>query len=161
TRCWPYLWASTRGYRSASRPSSRCGARPASARSALPSNAPPITRRRSHHTRNAEPRPGRRLRTRLAAPLQSLHTSAKTDTRKDDPMAKWLKRGKDVEARAEADRQVRSTVESILGDIERRGDEAVRELSRKFDNWDREDFRLSQAEIDACMAQLSDQDLSD
>jgi sulfopropanediol 3-dehydrogenase len=76
-------------------------------------------------------------------------------------MAKWLKRGKDIEARQEADRQVRATVESILGDIEKRGDEAVRELSRKFDNWDRKDFRLTPAEIDACMAQLSDQDLHD
>jgi sulfopropanediol 3-dehydrogenase len=76
-------------------------------------------------------------------------------------MAKWLKRGKDVAARAEADRQVRVTVEGILADIEKRGDEAVRELSRKFDNWDRADFRLTEAEIDVCMAQLSDQDLSD
>src|SRR6187549_2183487 len=76
-------------------------------------------------------------------------------------MARWLKRGKDVAARAEADRQVRATVETILGDIEARGDDAVRDLSRKFDNWDRPDFRLSQAEIDACMAQLSEQDLSD
>lgn len=76
-------------------------------------------------------------------------------------MAKWLKRSKDVAARAEADRQVRATVEGIIADIEARGDEAVRELSRKFDGWDRPDFRLSQAEIDACMAQLSDQDLSD
>ena len=85
----------------------------------------------------------------------------KMDTEKEILMAKWLKRGKDIEARQEADRQVRATVEGILADIEKRGDEAVRELSRKFDNWDREDFRLSQAEIDACMAQLSDQDLSD
>jgi sulfopropanediol 3-dehydrogenase len=76
-------------------------------------------------------------------------------------MARWLKRGKDVEARAEADRQVRATVEGILGDIEKRGDEAVREMSRKFDGWDRPDFRLTQAEIDACIAQLSEQDLSD
>jgi sulfopropanediol 3-dehydrogenase len=76
-------------------------------------------------------------------------------------MARWLKRGRDIEARQEADRQVRATVETILGDIERRGDEAVRELSRKFDNWDREDFRLTQTEIDASMAELTDQDLSD
>src|SRR3569832_504420 len=76
-------------------------------------------------------------------------------------MARWLKRGKDVAARAEADRQVRTTVEGILADIEKRGDEAVRDLSRKFDNWDRDDFRLTPAEIDACVAQLSDQDLSD
>ena len=65
----------------------------------------------------------------------------------------WLKRGKDVEERAEADRQVRATVEGILGDIEKRGDEAVRELSQKFDKWDRKDFRLSQKEIDDCKAQ--------
>lgn len=76
-------------------------------------------------------------------------------------MAKWLKRGKDVEERAAADRQVRATVESILADIEKRGDAAVRELSIRFDNWDREDFRLSQAEIDACIAQLTDQNLAD
>ena len=76
-------------------------------------------------------------------------------------MAQWLKTSKTVEERAEANKQVRLTVETILADIEKRGDDAVRELSRKFDGWDRPDFRLSQAEIDACMAQLTDQDLSD
>ena len=76
-------------------------------------------------------------------------------------MAQWLKKSKTVEERAEANKQVRLTVETILADIEKRGDDAVRELSRKYDGWDRPDFRLSQAEIDACMAQLSDQDLSD
>ncbi|WP_316356829.1 histidinol dehydrogenase [Devosia sp.] len=76
-------------------------------------------------------------------------------------MPVWLKRGKDVGERAEADRQVRATVETILADIEKRGDSAVRDLSRKFDNWDRPDFRLSQREIDDCMAQLTDQDLVD
>tara|TARA_R110002020_G_scaffold41053_1_gene121013 strand:- start:3758 stop:5086 length:1329 start_codon:yes stop_codon:yes gene_type:complete len=76
-------------------------------------------------------------------------------------MAIWLKRGKDVEARAEADRQVRTTVETILGDIEKHGDAAVRALSQRFDNWDRTDFRLSQAEIDGCLSQLTDQDLID
>lgn len=76
-------------------------------------------------------------------------------------MAIWLKRGKDVDARAEADRQVRTTVETILGDIEKRGDVAVRELSQKFDKWDRTDFRLSQAEIDDCLSQLTGQDLID
>ena len=43
---------------------------------------------------------------------------------------------------------MRATVETILADIEKRGDSAVLDLSRKFDNWDREDFRLSQSEID-------------
>jgi sulfopropanediol 3-dehydrogenase len=76
-------------------------------------------------------------------------------------MAIWLKRGKDVEERAKADRQVRDTVETILADIDQRGDEAVRELSIRFDKWDRTDFRLTQGEIDACIAELTDQDLSD
>jgi sulfopropanediol 3-dehydrogenase len=76
-------------------------------------------------------------------------------------MAIWLKRGKDVEERAKADRQVRDTVETILADIDQRGDEAVRELSIRFDKWDRTDFRLTQGEIDSCMAELTDQDLSD
>ena len=53
------------------------------------------------------------------------------------------------------------TPEVSQADIEKRGDDAVRDLSRKFDGWDRPDFRLSQSEIDACMAQLSEQDLSD
>ncbi len=73
----------------------------------------------------------------------------------------WLKRGKDNAARAEANRQVRTTVETILEDIEKRGDAALRDLSKKYDNWDREDFRLSQAEIDAAMDSLSKQDLID
>jgi sulfopropanediol 3-dehydrogenase len=76
-------------------------------------------------------------------------------------MAIWLKRGKDVEERAKADRQVRDMVETILADIDQRGDEAVRELSIRFDKWDRTDFRLTQGEIDSCMAELTDQDLSD
>lgn len=76
-------------------------------------------------------------------------------------MSRWLKRGGDAGARAEADRKVRTTVESVLSDIEQRGDEAVRELSIRFDQWDRSDFRLSRSEIAQCIAQLSDQELAD
>lgn len=76
-------------------------------------------------------------------------------------MAEWLKRGADVEVVKSADKQVRETVEGLLADIEARGDEAVRELSIKFDKLDREDYRLSDAEIQACMDQLSDRDLKD
>jgi sulfopropanediol 3-dehydrogenase len=76
-------------------------------------------------------------------------------------MARWLKQSRPAAARQAADREVRATVEAILADIEKRGDDAVRELSRRFDNWDRADFHLAPAEIDACMAELSDQDLAD
>ena len=54
-------------------------------------------------------------------------------------MAIWLKRGATAEAKAEADRKVRDIVEATLADIELRGDAAVRELSIKFEGWDRED----------------------
>jgi sulfopropanediol 3-dehydrogenase len=76
-------------------------------------------------------------------------------------MAIWLKRGATAEAKADADRNVRDIVEATLADIEQRGDAAVRDLSVKFDGWDREDYRLSQSEIDACVESLSPQERSD
>lgn len=76
-------------------------------------------------------------------------------------MIRYLKRGRDMQARADDDTQVRTTVEGIIRDIERRGDEAVREYSRKFDNWDPSDFRLSQAEIEKAMKSLSVRELED
>jgi sulfopropanediol 3-dehydrogenase len=76
-------------------------------------------------------------------------------------MAEWLKRGATASARAEVDRKVRDTVEATLADIEARGDAAVRDLSIRFDGWDREDYRLSPAEIQTCIDQLSAQDLKD
>ncbi len=76
-------------------------------------------------------------------------------------MAVWLKRGAAAEFKADVDRKVRDIVEGTLADIEQRGDAAVRELSIKFDNWDREDYRLSPAEIQACIDTLSKQDLKD
>ena len=39
-----------------------------------------------------------------------------------------------------------------MAEIAARGDAAVREMSVKFDKWDRADYRLSQAEIDAPIA---------
>ncbi|MDF7776453.1 histidinol dehydrogenase [Sphingomonas sp. AOB5] len=76
-------------------------------------------------------------------------------------MAEWIKRGTAAAVRAEADRKVRDTVETILADIEARGDAAVRELSVKFDGWDRDDYRLSDREIQNCIDQLTGQDLKD
>jgi sulfopropanediol 3-dehydrogenase len=76
-------------------------------------------------------------------------------------MAKILKRGRDAAQRAEDDSKVRATVEGILADIEKRGDAAIRELSIKFDGWDRQDFRLTDAEIKDCLSQLSRRNLDD
>jgi sulfopropanediol 3-dehydrogenase len=76
-------------------------------------------------------------------------------------MARWLKQSIAATEKAAANDQVRATVEHLLDDIAIRGDAAVRELSRKFDNWDREDFRLSKAEIEDCLTQLKPRDLED
>jgi sulfopropanediol 3-dehydrogenase len=76
-------------------------------------------------------------------------------------MAKFLKRGRDAAQRAEDDSKVRNTVEGILADIEKRGDAVVRELSVKFDQWDRKDYRLTDAEIKDCVSQLSQRNIDD
>ena len=76
-------------------------------------------------------------------------------------MAQWLKRGATAQAKADADRKVRDIVEAALADIETCGDAAVRDMSIKFDGWDRADYRLSQSEIDACVESLSPQERKD
>ncbi len=76
-------------------------------------------------------------------------------------MAEYLKRGGTAQAKAENDLKVRDTVEAILADIAARGDDAVRELSIKFDGWDRETYKLTSSEIQNCIDQLTGQDLKD
>ena len=76
-------------------------------------------------------------------------------------MAKILKRGIEEGVASAADAKVRSTVETILADIQDRGDAAVRELSIRFDRWDPESFRLSEQDVEACLSQLSKRDLAD
>ncbi|OEY65087.1 histidinol dehydrogenase [Marinobacter sp. X15-166B] len=76
-------------------------------------------------------------------------------------MAQWLKRGSTAQAVQAADRNVRDTVEKVLADIEARGDAAVRELAIKFDQMERDSYRLGEAEIEACYARLSKRDLAD
>ena len=76
-------------------------------------------------------------------------------------MIRYLKRGKDAQIRADDDTKVRQTVEGILKDIEARGDDAVREYSRKFDSWDPASFTLSQADIEAAVKKLSAREVED
>ena len=76
-------------------------------------------------------------------------------------MIRHLKRGASAAALAEADAKVRATVEGILKDIEARGDDAVRQYSRQFDQWEPADFTLSQADIEAAVKKLSPRELED
>jgi len=70
-------------------------------------------------------------------------------------MPRFLKRGMDAGAIEEADAKVRATVEGILSDIKARGDEAVRELSDKFDKWSPPSFRLSPQDIEHAIGQVA------
>jgi len=76
-------------------------------------------------------------------------------------MIRYLKKGISAEQDAADVAKVRETVETILADIDRRGDDAVREYSRRFDKWDPASFRLTQTQIDSCMAELSARDIED
>lgn len=76
-------------------------------------------------------------------------------------MIEYLKRGKTEAARSEEDAKTRAVVESTLAEIEARGDEAVRDLSKKFDNYAPARFRLTDSEIDAAMSKVSARDMDD
>ena len=76
-------------------------------------------------------------------------------------MIRFLKTGITAERDAADITKVRATVETILADIESRGDEAVREYSKKFDNWDPPSFKLSEREIQGCIEAMSPRDIDD
>ena len=76
-------------------------------------------------------------------------------------MAEMIKHGKDVDFIFEADQKVQETVRGIIADIRARGDEAVRELSVKFDKWSPDSFKLSDGEIQAIIDSLPQQTIDD
>ena len=73
----------------------------------------------------------------------------------------YLKSGKPDAERAEDDAKTRTVVEETLKNIEINGDAAVRELSKKFDNYIPENFKMSEKEISDLIASLSERELSD
>lgn len=76
-------------------------------------------------------------------------------------MAKFLKNSISAEKNEQDRLNVRQIVETILSDIEKDGDSAVKALSGKFDNWAPESFRLSGKDIQACLKKLSRQEIDD
>lgn len=76
-------------------------------------------------------------------------------------MIEYLKKSKPLEVQTEIAAQVRSTVEKIIADVAANGDLAVREYSKKFDNWAPTSFRLTDEEVAACVATLSELEIAD
>lgn len=76
-------------------------------------------------------------------------------------MIRHLKTGKSVEAKEEIDAQVRGTVETIIADVQKRGEAAVREYSEKFDKWNPPSLKLSADQIRECIESLPKQTIED
>jgi sulfopropanediol 3-dehydrogenase len=76
-------------------------------------------------------------------------------------MIKYVKKGKEEEEKKEFLQQVKSTVESIIEDIENDGDSAIAKYSETFDKWNPKSFRLSEDEISACYEELDDSVIED
>ena len=72
-----------------------------------------------------------------------------------------IKSSKSEGEKLEEDINVRSVVEKTLKEVEVNGDKAVRELSKKFDNFDRPNFLLSKSEVEAAMQKVSTRDMED
>ena len=66
-----------------------------------------------------------------------------------------------VEESAANQEKTRNIVEGILKDVETRGDDAVRELSEKFDKWSPESFRLSEKQIEEIVSSVSEKTVED
>ena len=73
----------------------------------------------------------------------------------------YIKRGKTIEQKADADAAVQEVVRGILADISARKDTAVRELSQKFDNWNPAEFKLSDEQIQQIISTLPKQAIDD
>src|SRR5487761_562193 len=79
----------------------------------------------------------------------------------EDRMPRQIKSGALAGSQDEADARIRGTVESIIADVRARGDDAVRELSERFDKWSPPSFRLSDGEIAALVAKVAPQTIAD
>ena len=73
---------------------------------------------------------------------------------------RYIKEGMGVEEMEQISDDVQEKVKGLLADVKKRGDEAVRELSDKFDNYTPESFLLSQEDIDEAMSQVSEEELN-
>jgi sulfopropanediol 3-dehydrogenase len=76
-------------------------------------------------------------------------------------LARSIKKAQDTTKRQVASTEVRQAVEEAISAIAARGDVAVRELSMRFDKWERADYRLTDSEIESCLKQLTAGELDD
>lgn len=76
-------------------------------------------------------------------------------------MIRYVKKAINQSKKDEVDKAVRKVVEGIIEDIENRGDEAVRDLSEKFDNWSPKSFRISDDDIAKALEAVPQETIDD
>jgi histidinol dehydrogenase len=76
-------------------------------------------------------------------------------------MSRHIKRAALAGQQEAADAKIRSIVESIIANVAKRGDAAVREMSERFDKWSPPSFRLSEDEIAALLDKVAPQTIED
>lgn len=76
-------------------------------------------------------------------------------------LSEFFKEGKALGNMEKNDEAVTEIVSSTIKDIEERGDEAVRELSVKFDNWNPKSFQLSEQQIEEIVDSIPEQVIED
>ena len=74
---------------------------------------------------------------------------------------KYIKKSIDQKTRSEDDEKVKKIVEETLKKIETDGDQHIRELSEKFDNYSPKNFKLTESEIEDLINEVSDEDKND
>jgi sulfopropanediol 3-dehydrogenase len=78
------------------------------------------------------------------------------------PMSRQLKAAEaSTAALGQGRADVTEVVAAVIDDVRRRGDDAVRQYSEKFDHWSPESFRLSPEQIDEIMSRVPDEVLDD
>ena len=73
----------------------------------------------------------------------------------------YLKKGIAEKERSVENEKVKSIVEETLKNIELKGDEYIRELSEKFDNYSPKSFQLSKIDIQNLISNVSEDDIND
>jgi len=76
-------------------------------------------------------------------------------------MIRKLKTARPAQAQDEIAATVRDVVSTIIADVAKRGDAAVRDHSEKFDRWNPPSFRLTDDQIATCVASLSERERLD
>ena len=73
----------------------------------------------------------------------------------------YIKKSTNEKQRLDDNEKVKEVVENTLKKIELRGDEYIRELSEKFDNYSPTHFKLSEEEINELINEVSEEDIDD